>query len=242
MDLDPGSINRENGGKSKDKTQGIKKGTAPAVNVLNLGGQSYLVDASRDYWSKQCTNPDERKDYIDSIQAIYQNILSEFIDTANACVDQTNNFEGVNRKWRWIVILGTGIVAIINILAANFVSRTDQLSSPDVTNRITQTPNMDIAIIFAVSAAVAAAVLTVLANLENFTGAQRRALGFRQARERFLDASRDYEQLWVTYVNSFYPRAEACFNSMILYRMLVEKDKELRDRLIEITKPKGQET
>lgn len=214
---------------SSGKLVGDEKSPTPINTVLQMG-QSQLLEPSQAYWSNPDINQAERKTFIDGLQTAYQSILLEFINTADACVDQTNFFEKVNQKWRWIVILGTGVVAIVNILAANLVTA-DPIGNSD-------TP----AIFLSVTAAVAASILAVLANLENFTGAPRRAQGFRQARERFLDASREYEQLWNTYVNPFYPKAEACMNSIILMRMLVEKDQELRDRLVELTKIKGQET
>ena len=212
---------------------GNSKRPSPLDNVLRLG-QAQLLETSQTYWSDPCTNQNDRKAFVDGLQVPYHNILIEFVQSADACVDQTNYFERVNQKWRWIVILGTGVVAIINILAANLVTGGD---GAEPANQITQ-----IAIVVSVAAAIAAAILAVLVNLENFIGAQRRAQGFRQARERFLDASREYEQLWNTHVNPFYPRAESCTNAIILMRMLVEKDRELRDRLLELTKLKGQET
>jgi hypothetical protein len=213
------------------KLEGNGNSSSSLSNIFQLG-QSQLLETTHAYWSDPCTSQNERKTYLDGIQQSYNGLLEEFINTADACVDQTNYLERVNEKWRWTVILGTGVVAIINILAANFVTNADSLTS--VSGKT--------AIVFSVAAAVAAAILTVLANLENFANPQRRAHGFRQARERFLDASREYQQLWNTYVNPFYPRAEACINSIILLRMLVEKDRELRDRLVELTKIKGHET
>jgi hypothetical protein len=212
----------QNGGQNANSVK-----HTPRDNILRLG-QAQLLETSHSYWSDPCTNQNDRKAFVDGLQVPYHNILIEFVQSADACVDQTNYFEHVNQKWRWTVILATGAVAIINILAANVVTgQTGPTTKP--------------AMVLSVGAAIAAAILAVLANLENFTGAQRRAQGFRQARERFLDASREYEQLWNTYVNPFYPRAESCTNAIILMRMLVEKDRELRDRLLELTKLKGQE-
>jgi hypothetical protein len=223
------SVSSKSEGKTgaKDKPDENSAGFTVPIGVSQIGGQSQLLETSREYWSDPNIKSDERKKYIDGLQAAFQSVLEEFINTADECVNQTNYLERVNKRWRWTVILGTGVVAIINIIAANFVTGDPKFES--------------IASVVSVTAAVAAAVLTVLANLENFAGAQRRAQGFRQARERFLDASREYQQLWNTYVNPFYPRPEACINSIILTRMLVEKDRELRDRLVELTKPKGQE-
>jgi len=218
----------------KDDLRVKPNGTGKVVtsgSPVFYSGQSQLLETSHEYWSDLSTTQNDRKAYIDGLKASYQNLLDEFVASADACVDLTNELERVNRKWRWIVILGTGVVAIVNIIAANFVTAKSTLPVWEAA-----------APIFSVTAAVVAAILAVLANLENFIGAQRRAQGFRQARERFLDASREYEQLWNTYVNPFYPRAEACMNAIALIRMLVEKDRELRDRLVELTKLKGHET
>lgn len=218
--------------RSKNNPDGKSNGTeqnAKASNSILRSGQAQLLETSHAYWSDPTTSQNDRKTYVDALQTSYNTILEEFINTADACVDQTNYLEKINQKWRRAVILGTGVVAIVNIVAANLVTNGNGLKD-------------FFTAFFSVAAAVAAAVLTVLANLENFAGAQRRAQGFRQARERFLDASREYQQLWNTYVIPFYPRAEACMNAIALTRMLVEKDRELRDRLVELTKLKGQET
>jgi len=225
MSVDSTSSKKDEKVDSRNKSEGYGNNLSLA-NLVFYSGQSKLLETSHEYWNDPSVTEEDRKIYIDGLKLCYQNLLNEFLDSSDACVDQMYNLENINKQWRWAVILGTGLVAIINILAANLV---------------TSTKLEDAADIFSVTAAVAAAILAILANLENFIGAQRRAQGFRQARERFLDASREYEQLWNTYVNPFYPRAEACMNSIILIRMLVEKDRELRDRLVELTKSKSQE-
>ena len=231
MGLEAVSSKKKENDDLRAKPTGNGKSFTPVQHALR-SGQSQLHETDYDYWSDPSTTQNDRKAYIDGLKASYQSLLDEFVATADACVDGTDSLEQINRKWRWTIILGTGVVAIVNIVAANFVTLKDQ-------GVVWQ---QNVASVVSVLAAIAAAVLAVLANLENFTGAQRRAQGFRQARERFLDASREYEQLWNTYVNPFYPRAEACMNAISLIRMLVEKDRELRDGLVELTKSKGQET
>src|SRR5260221_194646 len=84
--------------------------STPLKTVLNMG-QSQLLEPSHAYWSDPSINQNDRKTFIDGLQTSYNNILIEFVNTADACVDQTNFFEKVNQRWRWIVILGTGTVA-----------------------------------------------------------------------------------------------------------------------------------
>ncbi len=229
MGLETVSSNKKEKVDGRGKPEGNGKVFTP-VNHAFHAGQSQLRETAYEDWSEPSTTQNDRKAYIDGLKASYQVLLDEFVATADACVDRTDSLEVLNRKWRWTIILGTGVVAIINILAANIVTLSDGEAGKAAANAIS------------IFAAVTAAVLAVLANLENFTGAQRRAQGFRQARERFLDASREYEQLWNTYVNPFYPRAEACMNAISLIRMLVEKDRELRDRLVELTKSRDPAT
>ena len=142
------------------------KAVALASRVFH-SGQSQLLETSHEYWSDPSTTQNDRKAYIDVLKASYQSLLDEFLATADACVDRTNSLEKVNKKWRWAIILGTGVVAIVNILAANVVT----LQRGDgETSHIA-------ASIISITAAVVAAILAVLTNLENFAGAQRRAQG-----------------------------------------------------------------
>ena len=68
-------------------------------------------------------------------------------------------------------------------------------------------------------AAIAAAVLALLANLENFSNALERAQAYRESRELFLDAAREFERSWRMAVDPFYPDPEACVNAAELYRV-----------------------
>ena len=46
-------------------------------------------------------------------------------------------------------------------------------------------------------AAFLAAILAVLANLENFANSAERSKSYSEARELFVDAAREFSQLWI---------------------------------------------
>ncbi len=84
-----------------------------------------------------------------------------------------------------------------------------------------------------------AAILAILANLENFSNSQERAQAYLESREAFLDAARQFQLLWTTHVDPFYPGPDACVNAVALHRQLNIKDSELRARFMEKVSPKG---
>src|SRR5207244_7325954 len=122
----------------------------------------------------------ERADFLNQhVYLPYRQILDEFFDSADACVERFDAFRGRYERWRRIVIVGTGVVAIVNAVAALVTAHA---------------PDKDFSPIFAITitgfAAVAAAVLAILANLENFGNFMDRAHAYREVREMFLDAYR----------------------------------------------------
>jgi hypothetical protein len=127
-----------------------------------------------------------------------------------------------------VVIVGTGVVAIINAVAALITAHSS---------------DKDFSPLFAIAitalAAVAAAVLAILANLENFGNFVDRAQAYREAREMFLDAYREFDRLWQVYVVAFWNRPEALVNATELYRRICVRDSELRRKIKDMTHPRG---
>ena len=81
--------------------------------------------------------------------------------------------------------------------------------------------------------------VATLANLESFYNSAEKAQGYRESREFFLDAARDFDRKWDVYVRPFTDEAEACANAAELYRLLVAKDGELRAKFKELIKTEG---
>ena len=74
-------------------------------------------------------------------------------------------------------------------------------------------------------------MLAILANLENFGNFLERGQSYREARELYVDAGREFERLWQTHVVAFWPRPEACVNARELYRRICVRDSELRRKV-----------
>jgi len=160
------------------------------------------------------------------IDARYTALLDEIFESANLSVEQYQNLSNSNRSWRRRIILGTGIVAIINLLAAHKVPESFQHLH-------------HLNWILPIAAAIIAAVLAILANLESFYNFAERAQAYRDSRDIFLDAGRDFVRLWDSYVRPLGDTPGAYTNGAELYRRLVAKDRELRRKFKELTEATG---
>jgi hypothetical protein len=116
------------------------------------------------------------------------------------------------------------VVALANLFAAN---RT----------LLAKAPNL-----LPMAAAVIAVILALLASLESFFNYAERAQAYRESRDLFLDAARDYDRLWDTYVRPFGGEPEACLNASELYRRIVISDRDLRGKFKELTKTEKKAT
>jgi hypothetical protein len=173
-----------------------------------------LLEVSLGRWEQL---PD-RQSYLLEINTAFHDYLNELITAANACVDGYEKYWHRHEHWRKTVIISTGTVAALNLLATNRW-KPDWLATG-----------------MSMLAALAAVALTVLANLESFGNSLDQAYALREAREFFLDASREFDRLWNTHVIPLGESAEACANAAELYRRIVIADSELRGRLKELTK------
>jgi hypothetical protein len=180
--------------------------------------------ATRESWTAAAQ--EQRVTFIDAIYELYFDLVGEFYETANLDVERYTRASNSHRRWRWAMILGTGFVALLSIAVSYATSATSD-------QRFLGSMYLSLA------AAAAATGLTVLANLENFGKDYERAQGHRESREHFLDAAREFEQLWLAHVNPYYPNAEACLNAIELQRRICVKDAELRGNLKDLTKVSG---
>jgi hypothetical protein len=185
---------------------------------------SALAEPDLDYWNSADRTEDERQTYMERrIYPAYQTILQELYNSADMCADQFKTCRGQHERWRQIIIISTGALAIWNSATAVFTQVTDAQGWLGI---------------IAFVGAAGAALLALLANLENFSNYLDRAQAYGDSRELFLDSAREFERLWETYVMAFWltaPRAEACINAEILYRLICARDQEVRKTVKEMT-------
>jgi hypothetical protein len=112
------------------------------------------------------------------------------------------------------LIIITGLVALLNLVAMQDTA---------------------IARILSGVAGGAAVILAIFTNLESFFNYSERAQIYRESRELFLDAYREFDMLWNTHVLPYYGMPEACLNAAILYRRITAKDQDLRRKLKQLT-------
>lgn len=208
-------------GDDRDGTIG-DKGKGGSSVPAKRERSTVLVEVELSRWS--AISPQIRQQELGVYNARYHELLNELYDSANDCVDLYRSLTKNHTYWRRIMIIGTGVVAVVNLLAAN--------------DKVTVWFGES----FSVAAAVLAVILAILANLESFYNAAEKAQGYRQTRELFLDAARDYDRRWDVYVRPFTDNPEACVNAAELYRQLVAKDSELRTKMSELTKTERKST
>lgn len=210
------------GGCGLTGTQGPLPLYRPSIELDNLANYP-----SPEHWDEPAQTPESRGKFIDEIQEEYEHRLDEFVETANYCAGRARVYSQLYRRWRWIIIIATGLVVIVNIVAAYSVTSLD-----DSASFLTLARNLSI------SAAIAAAILAILANLENFSNPVERAQGYRESRELFVTAERRAKQRFRTFVIALYPSSVACRNATVLEAELAEIDRDLRMKLKELTAAK----
>jgi hypothetical protein len=166
---------------------------------------------------------EELRALYEQLEIDYNAILNEFLDSSNAYVEDFKKYRSKYTKWRICMLVLTGGLAILNILAA-------QKLGGDL--YFLWWP-LEASQFVSLVAAVYAAVLALLANVETFLNYSDAKAGSRLSRELFLDAYREYRTLWYTYVRPFGYHASACINATILLRKVVAKDTEIRRKVKE---------
>ena len=191
------------------------------MNNLTSDKTQHLVEQDEAYWEK--VNDEGRENYVVNLEKIYFSILDEFISQSNICVKRYKDMNKRYKRWRILVIILAGILAISNVF---IVYNTEN--------------NLDFKFLKWLSlplfAAVLAVFIAVVSNLESFHKYLERALAFKEMREIFLDAYRKYTLLWQTYVVPFGSTSASCINASLLYERIVERDKEIRSTVKDITK------
>jgi hypothetical protein len=178
-----------------------------------------LLEVESETWS--AIESEQRVQLMGEMSSRYYRYLDELHTAANLCVERYQTYSSEHSRWRRMLIIGTGLIAIINLLAAN--------------SKIARWAVSDINIV-PVTAAVAAIVLTILANLESYYNWANRAQAYRESRELFLDAAREFERAWNVYVRPFGDSPEAWANGVELYKRIAAKDRQLRSAFKELTK------
>jgi len=165
--------------------------------------------------------PERRQEFIERTFAEYQILIREVAETSNRCVSTYERFMRAHTVWRWIVIISTGTIALVNILSSHL---SQGLATPS-----------KLSIDVSVGASVFAVMVTIVATLEGFTNAAERAQAYRESREMFVDVWREFAAAWETYVLPLKDTAEACANAAELHRRLIAADRELRARFKNLT-------
>ena len=203
----------------RDKVRGSAGEEPPPSRPRNDELELKLTEVNIKNWSARSKK--ERIAYLSTVEKFYFAIVDEFLKSSNLCVERHRIYNERHTNWRWLLILATGVLALLNLYAAwdpppNFPLPHDRQ-------------------ILSLVAAAYAASLIVLGNLEAFSKSLERAQAYRQARELFLNANRQYEQHWHSYVRPFGDSASACVNASKLHEMLVSKDVEVRETVKEST-------
>lgn len=187
-----------------------------------------LVDITQDRWME--IDSEARMKLLAEIGEHYHGYLQELYMTAELCVKQFQKSSSAHRRWRRILIIGTGVLAILNLLATKTgqsVADAFPVGLKWLSGLVPFLPMIS---------AICAVILAILTNLESFYNWPERAQSFRESRELFLDANREFERVWAVYVRPQSDSPEAWSNAVELYKRLVAKDRELRSAFKELTR------
>jgi hypothetical protein len=191
---------------------GIPRSDGRIPNVADL------VEPGTQYWSDR--SPEERVEHTSQLETFFKDLVEDFLKQSDVCVDRYIELNKAYKLWRVSFIILTGFLAILNVFIASLPSRS--VTTATITN-------------LSIIAAVYAAIIAVVSNIENFLKYRERSQAFRQAREDFLDAHRQYTMLWLSYVHPFGDTPTACINASRLYRRVVIRDQELRALVKQLT-------
>jgi hypothetical protein len=189
-----------------------------AAEAAAMARLASMPGASLEYWAS--LDDESREQCYDQLATYYGGLLEEFRVSANQSVAQYLGFSRLGQRWRlWLIVL-TGLLALLNVLATSWP---DALDGKDVRGYIS------------FAAAIYAVLLALGTNLESYSNFADKKLGARDSRELYLDAYREFEMLRLTHVYPFGYSPQGCFNFHLLYRQLVEKDVELRRKLKQLS-------
>src|SRR2546423_2986570 len=169
--------------KKDTRAKGTTKDTKPGHNKKRASRDEQeaifnnLLETDAEFW--RSVVEEERMDFYQTAQKFYHSTLEEFRNGANDSVKQFRNFRGKHTKWRLTLIILTGGLAILNVLAAHKWSDSGQQ-------------------VLSLMAAVYASILALLTTVEGFLKYPDQKATSRESRELYLDAYRTYEMLWLS--------------------------------------------
>jgi hypothetical protein len=213
------SMKRDSMGTAKPAGETGRQDTAPTPIVDPAADLTGLSAAEFD-----AMDSEERVALLTNIDARYKIYLKNFYELSNTCVTRYDRAMSQHRTWRYVAIIGTGMLAALNFIAAHqsVVATTSKTVSVSSTA--------------AIVASVGALLLAVLANLETFSNSAERAHTYRDSRELYLDAAEEYERAWSVTVVALGDSARAYANATELYRRVVAADRELRRSFKDLAK------
>lgn len=151
------------------------------------------------------------KEYYDKIDQWYNSIVGNFAKEAKLCLEKYRECSRRHLKWRLLLAIVAGVLAVLNIVIA-FTSKFDHLL-------VTLLP---------LFAAIWAIMIAVLANIESIFGHSGRAQKFREIREMYLDAYRDAEIRWHVQVLPHGYSPKGCLNAAMALKGLYFVDVKTR--------------
>lgn len=168
---------------------------------------------------------EQQAKFVENTYSEFAALIGEIVQSSNNCVDKYEQYMRAHVVWRWVVIISTGVIALLNIL---------------VTHASGMDPKPWWAGSLSVTASVFAVLVTIVATLEGFTNSAERAQGYRESREMFVDVSREFTSAWDDYVEPLRDGPEACANAAELHKRLIAADHELRARFKNLTMARQQ--
>jgi hypothetical protein len=185
---------------------------APDIGQEWKRSGSQVAEPSLEEWKHQDRKVVAR--YYAQTESDFFEIIDEYVEQANVHTRQYQRCEKSNARWRFGMIMATGGLAVVNVMAALDLAKLWHLS---------------------MFAAVYAACLTAAGNAESFFNSRERALGFREARDQLLDRYLEFRSKWIYSVEAHGKTPKACMNAGRLYGQLVDSDQKLRQRLKKLT-------
>jgi hypothetical protein len=185
----------------------------------------HLVQPSPEDWKNQ--KPEVITQYYAQTESDFFGIVNDYLSQANLATNLYRRSSLSHRRWRFWLIIATGMLAAINVCAA-----LDLLKIP-------VWPETSLSAILTGVAALYAAGLTVAGNVENFFNRGEQAAGFRETRDLLLSRYREYSSKWLYYVEAYGKTPTACINAGQLYRQLVDSDQELGQKIRQLTEVQG---
>jgi hypothetical protein len=156
-------------------------------------------------------------------------IVNDYIDQANTATALYKSCLRSHRTWRVATFVGTGALTLINGWIA-----VDPLNNFGI-------GAIRLPVLLSSIAAVLAAWLTVSGNVEAFLNKRDEATVFLEIRELLVSQHREYSSKWVCYVDAYGRTPMAFINAGRLYGKLVDSDQQLRQKIKQLTKVKGNE-